>query len=59
MPSFDQLFNVNWELVECLEILYEILDDLEDILIALEKEKDPSYILFPPFDPFLTIGKHR
>jgi hypothetical protein len=58
MP-FDQQYNVNWELVECLELVYEILDDLEDIRIALIEGKDPSHILFPPFDPFRTIGKYR
>jgi hypothetical protein len=59
MPSFDPQFNVNWELVDCLEIVYEILDDLEDIRIALVKGKDLSHILFPPFDPFKTIGRYR
>jgi len=59
MDSFDQLFNVNWELAECLELVYEILDNLEDIRIALEEGKDPALILFPPFDPFRTIGKYR
>ena len=57
MP-FDQVYNVNWEVVECLELVYEILDELEDIKIALEKEKNPSNILFPAFDPFKTIGKY-
>ena len=62
MPSFDsfhQQFNVNWEIIDCLEIVLEILYDLEDIRIALEEGKDPSHILFPPFDPFKTIGKYR
>jgi hypothetical protein len=61
MPSFDSFhhqFNVNWEIIECLEIVYEILDDLEDIRIALDEGKDLSNILFPPFDPFRTIGKY-
>jgi hypothetical protein len=57
--SFDQQFNVNWEIAECLEIVYEILDDLEDLEIALVEGKNPSYVLFPPFDPFKTIGKYR
>jgi len=58
MPSFDsfnQQYNVNWEIAECLETVYEILDDLEDIRIAFEEEKNPSFILFPPFDPFKTV----
>jgi hypothetical protein len=46
------------ELVACLEILYEILDDLEDLRIALEKETEP--IPAPPleFDPLQTFGKY-
>jgi hypothetical protein len=61
MPSFDSFhpqFNVNWEIIEMLEIVYEVIDDLEDIRIALSEGKDPSCILFPPFDPFKTIGKY-
>lgn len=58
MPSCDPLYNVNWELFDCLEILSEILNDLESIRIALVREKDLSHILFPPFDPFKTIGKY-
>lgn len=57
MPSCDPQYNVNWELIDCLEIVYEILDDLEDIRIALVRGKDLSLILFPPFDPFRTIGR--
>jgi len=58
MPSCDSQFNVNWELIDCLEIVWEILNDLEDIRIALVEGKDLSHILFPPFDPFRTIGKY-
>lgn len=48
MPSIDR------ELAACLEILYEILDDLEDIRLELEKGRDPDFFLFPNlgFDPF-------
>jgi hypothetical protein len=48
------------ELIACLEVLYEILDDLEDIRFALEKGKDPEFFLFPNlgFDPFRTVGKY-
>jgi hypothetical protein len=55
MPSID------WEFANCLEIIYEILDDLEDIRLALEKGRDPDFFLFPNlgFDPFKTIGKYR
>jgi hypothetical protein len=56
MPFFDRQHNVNWELAECLEILYEILDNLEDIRIALAEGKNPPFFLFPPFDPFRTIA---
>jgi len=59
IDSFDQKYNVNWEIIEMLEIVYEVLEDLEDISIALEKRKDFSHILSPPFDPFKTIGKYR
>jgi hypothetical protein len=57
--SFDQQYNINWEIIECLEIVYEILDDLEDIRIALWKKEEISHILSPPFDPFKTIGKYH
>jgi len=54
MPSID------WEFANCLEIVYEILDDLEDIRLALEAGRDPEFFLFPNlgFDPFKTIGKY-
>jgi hypothetical protein len=47
------------ELIACLETLYKILDYLEVIRIALEKEETdfvppPSY----EFDPLQTIGKY-
>jgi hypothetical protein len=47
------------ELIACLETLYEILDYLEVIRIAFEKEETdfippPSY----EFDPLQTIGKY-
>jgi hypothetical protein len=56
--SFHPQLNVNCEIIECLGIVSEIFADLKDIKIALEKGKDPSHILFPPFDPFKTIGKY-
>jgi hypothetical protein len=46
------------ELVDCLEVLYEILEDLEDIRIALERGQDLTLILNPPFDPLKTFGKY-
>jgi hypothetical protein len=57
MP-FNQTYNVNWELCECLELLYEILDLLEDIKLALELGEDITTLLqnlYPPFDPLRTI----
>ena len=58
MP-FDWKYNVTWEFCECLELVYDILEDLEDIRYALEDGRDPSDILHPKFDPFKTIGKYR
>jgi hypothetical protein len=57
--SFDKQYNVNWEIIECLEIVYEILDYLEDIKIALWKRTDLSSVISPPFDPFKTVGKYH
>ena len=61
MLSFDFFhpqLTVNLETDENLQIVHEILTDLKNIKIALEKGEDPSHILFPPFDPFKTIGKY-
>jgi hypothetical protein len=49
---------IAWEIACCLDIVYQILDDLEDVRLALEKGCDPHLILHPPFDPFKTIGKY-
>jgi hypothetical protein len=57
MP-FNQTYNVNWELCECLELVYEILDFLDDIRLALELEEEIMTLLHPPFDPFKTFGKY-
>jgi hypothetical protein len=59
MPYTDSMPYLMTELVDCLEILYEILEDLEDIRIALERGRDPDFFLFPNlgFDAFKTIGK--
>ena len=46
------------ELLDCLAILYEILEDLENIRIGLERGQGIAHILHPPFDPFKTIGKY-
>jgi hypothetical protein len=50
--------NVDRELFEFLEILYEILIDLRDIRKELKKGTSITQILHPPFDPFKTIGKY-
>ena len=39
MATFDQTYNVNGELCACLELVYEILDGLDDIKLALWKKK--------------------
>jgi hypothetical protein len=58
--AFDPLYNVEEEFYTCLELVYEILNDLEDIRIALEEGRNPDFFLFPTlgFDPFKTIGKY-
>lgn len=42
---------LSWELAACLEIIYEILNDLKDIRIRLEMRQDPVAFLAPDFDP--------
>jgi hypothetical protein len=60
MTPFDQTYNVEPQSDTCLELVYEILINLEDIRIALEKGRNPDFFLFPNlgFDPFKTIGKY-
>jgi len=55
MMPFHQTYNVNWELCECLELVYEVLDLLQDIKLALELDEDITTLLNPPFDPLRTI----
>ena len=47
-----------WELAQCQDLIYQILNELENISIALVEGKNPSFILNPPFNPFKTIGKY-
>jgi hypothetical protein len=54
----EQQFNVNWESWECIDRIYEILDFLSDIRLALLLGLDLAPILNPPFDPFKTVGKY-
>ena len=56
--TFDAKYNINKEMDNYLEVIYEILIDLDDIKDALEKGISITNILSPPFDPFKTIGKY-
>ena len=47
-----------WELLDCLEIIYDLIDFLDDIRLVLEIEKDLIPIIHQHFDPFKTIGKY-
>ena len=53
-----QQYNVDKELLDCLEIIYNLIDFLDDIRLALETEKDLTPIIHQPFDPFKSIGKY-
>ena len=55
MLPFDRTYNVEQEFYQCLERVYEILDFLEDISIALERKESLTPILHPPFNPLRTI----
>ena len=56
--TFDAKYNINKEMGDYLEVIYEILIDLDDIKDALERGISITNILSPPFDPFKTIGKY-
>ena len=58
MMTFDAEYNINKEMDDYLEVIYEILIDLEDIKDTLERGISTTNILSPPFDPFKTIGKY-
>ena len=53
-----QQYNVDKELLDCLEIIYNLINFLDNIRLALETEKDLTPIIHWPFDPFKTIGKY-
>ena len=53
-----QQYNVDEELLDCLEIIYDLINFLDNIRLALETEKDLTPIIHRPFDPFKTIGKY-
>ena len=50
-----QQYNVDEELLDCLEIIYDLIDFLDNIWLALETEKDLTPIIQRPFK---TIGKY-
>ena len=56
--TFDAKYNINKEMDDYLEVIYEILIDLDNIKDALERGISITNILSPPFDPFKTIGKY-
>ena len=56
--TFDAKYNINKEMDDYLEVIYEILIDLDDIKDTLERGISITNILSPPFDPFKTIGKY-
>ena len=56
--KFDRKYNLEEETVNALEIVYEILIELWDIRLDLENGRSITEILYPPFDPFKTIGKY-
>ena len=57
MLPFDRTYNVEQEFYQCLERIYEILDFLEDISIALE-QKESLTPIFQPFSNHSTITKN-
>ena len=53
-----QQYNMVKELLDCLEIIYDLINFLDNIRLALEMKKDLIPIIHRPFDPFKTIGKY-
>ena len=53
-----QQYNMDKELLDCLEIIYSLIDFLNDIRLGLEMEEDLIPIIHQPFDAFKTIGKY-
>jgi hypothetical protein len=49
---------IDYALANCLYLIDDILSELEDIRLALERGRNPSDILYPPFNPLKTIGKY-
>ena len=53
-----QQYNMVKELLDCLEIIDDLINFLDNIRLALEMKKDLIPIIHRPFDPFKTIGKY-
>ena len=57
-----QQYDVDKELLDCLEIIYDLIFFLNDIKLALELDEVLVPIIHPPFNPpfnpFKTIGKY-
>ena len=53
-----QQYNIDEELLDCLEFIYNLIDFLDDIRLVLEMEKDLIPIIHWHFNPFKTIGKY-
>ena len=53
-----QQYNMDKELLDCLEIIYNLINFLDNLRLVLETEKDLVPIIHQPFDPFKTIGKY-
>ena len=53
-----QQYNMDKGLLDCFEIIYDLIDFLDDIRLVLETEKDLTPIIHQPFDPFKTIGNY-
>ena len=47
-----QQYNVDEELLDCLEIIYDLIDFLDNIRLVLETEKDLIPIIHCPFIMF-------
>ena len=53
-----QQYNMDKELLDRLEIIYNLIDFLDNLRLVLETEKDLTPIIHQPFDLFKTIGKY-
>jgi hypothetical protein len=62
MTNFDPIYNVDTVFDCCSDVLEEVFDTLVYTRLALALKLDLTEelfpIIFPPFDPFETIGKY-